>query len=88
MYRAVGVANADAPVLDFGDRQPQIGFAVAGRILIEHGGPLSVAVGGLVVLGLTAFYVEAKIEDWVAEYNERLDSEIRRLLAAYQAKSA
>jgi hypothetical protein len=40
-----------------------------------------VVLAGLLVLGLTALYVEAKIEDWVADYNDRLDSEIRRLLA-------
>ena len=40
-----------------------------------------VALGGLLVLGLTAIYIEVHIEDWVAQHNERLDSEIRRLMA-------
>jgi hypothetical protein len=39
-------------------------------------------LASLVVLWLVSLFVEDHMEEWLAEYNARLDGEIRRLLSA------
>jgi hypothetical protein len=59
-----------------------VAMVLAARSNPDLAVPAAVAVlASLFVLWLLSIYVEASLEDWLAEYNARLDGEIRRLLA-------
>ena len=59
----------------------QVAILAAGIGLIAATQSIPVTIAWLLALAVVSIYIELHIEDWVKKHNDRVDAEIRQLMA-------